>query len=287
MSIQRKCLMWGMKGWIGSMLKTLLEERGYEVIGSKSRLEDYCGILRELEEVKPDYVINVAGITGRPTVDWCESNKADTYLINVNGTVNLTDACWRKGIHITYYGTGCIYAYDETHPIGTKFTETDAPNFRGSTYSISKTYAEDIIRHYDNVLILRIRLPVSDDLHPKSLVSKLIKYNKVVDIPNSITILPELLPVSINMMEAHLTGIYNFTNPGSISHNEILKLYQQYIDSTFTWSNFTLDEQNACLQSKRSNCYLDTSKLEHFAPVTEVHTALSHLMQNMKRVTQS
>ncbi len=40
-----------------------------------------------------------------------------------------------------------------------------------------------------------------------------------------------------------LTGIMNYTNPGVVSHNEILEMYRKYIDSDFTWSNFTLEEQ--------------------------------------------
>ena len=66
-----KYLIWGGNGWIGSMLKKLLQDQEHEVIVAKSRLQDYVGITNELEEIKPDFVLNVAGITGRPTVDWC------------------------------------------------------------------------------------------------------------------------------------------------------------------------------------------------------------------------
>lgn len=49
------------------------------------------------------------------------------------------------------------------------------------------------------------------------------------------TVLPELLPLSVEMARRKLTGIMNFTNPGAISHNEILQLYKDYVDSDFTW----------------------------------------------------
>ena len=40
---------------------------------------------------------------------------------------------------MTYYGTGCIFHYDDEHPIGGKgFTEDDKPNFTGSYYSHTK-----------------------------------------------------------------------------------------------------------------------------------------------------
>lgn len=40
------------------------------------------------------------------------------------------------------------------------------------------------MRTYPNVLILRLRMPVSDDLHPRNFVTKISKYDRVVDIPN-------------------------------------------------------------------------------------------------------
>lgn len=41
-----------------------------------------------------------------------------------------------------------------------------------------------IMRTYPNVLILRLRMPVSDDLHPRNFVTKISQYERVVDIPN-------------------------------------------------------------------------------------------------------
>lgn len=164
---QYKFLIWGGNGWIGSMLCDLLRTHNHNVVIAKTRLQDYMGIIKELEEIQPDFVLNCAGITGRPTVDWCEENKQETFLINTVGVVNLADACWRKNIHMTNYATGCIYCYDNEHPIGSKFSELDSPNFRGSTYSTSKILAEELLSEYDNVLTLRIRMPISDDLHPK------------------------------------------------------------------------------------------------------------------------
>jgi len=275
-----KFLIWGGNGWIGGMLCELLKEQGHIVIIAKSRVQDYVGITNEINEINPDYVMNCAGITGRPTIDWCETNKQETILINTIGTVNIADACWRKGIHMTNYATGCIYTYTDEKPIGSKFSELDKPNFRGSIYSTSKVLAEELLEVYDNVLTLRIRMPISEDLHSKSLVTKLSKYDKIVNIPNSVTILPELLPISIKLTLENKKGIYNLTNPGAITHNEIMSLYKKHIDPSFTWKNFTEEEQNTILKSKRSNCHLDTSKLEECYKVTEIHEALDKLLSS-------
>ena len=94
---------------------------------------------------------------------------------------------------------------------------------------------------YSNVLILRVRMPISDDLSPRNFVTKISKYERVVNIPNSMSVLHDLLPVSIEMTLHDCRGVFNFTNPGAISHNEILDLYKQYIDPSFTYKNFTLE----------------------------------------------
>ena len=64
--------------------------------------------------------------------------------------------------------TGCIYAYDKDHSLGSGigFTEKDKPNFDGSFYSQSKGYVDQLLQTYDNVLVLRLRMPISADCIP-------------------------------------------------------------------------------------------------------------------------
>ncbi len=260
-------------------------------------------VIAELEKVKPTHVLNAAGSTGRPNVDWCEDHKEETIRNNVIGTLNLTDCCFERGIHITVFATGCIYTYDDKHPIGGPgFLETDKANFDGSFYSETKAHVEEVSLHtrcliqklikaqvmkaYSNVLILRLRMPVSDDLHSRNFVTKIAKYERVVDIPNSNTILHDLLPASILLAEHKETGIYNFTNPGAISHNEVLSLFKEYVRPDFTWKNFTLEEQAKVIKAGRSNCKLDTTKLinklkEYKFEVPEVHEAYKQCFQRM------
>lgn len=40
-----------------------------------ARLENREQILADIERVKPTHVMNCAGITGRPNVDWCEDHQ--------------------------------------------------------------------------------------------------------------------------------------------------------------------------------------------------------------------
>eukprot|EP01114_Cavostelium_apophysatum_P001507 TRINITY_DN11313_c0_g1_i1.p1 TRINITY_DN11313_c0_g1~~TRINITY_DN11313_c0_g1_i1.p1 ORF type:complete len:298 (+),score=54.73 TRINITY_DN11313_c0_g1_i1:109-1002(+) len=280
-----KYLVFGSTGWIGGMIVELLQKNPHaDVSCAKSRLEDRASIQREIDEYKPNYIMNCAGVTGRPNVDWCEDHKQETIRSNVIGTLNLCDVAFLNSIHVTNFATGCIYEYDESHEMhsGVGFTEMDKPNFVGSFYSKTKAMVEDLLSNYSNVLTLRVRMPLSDDLHPRNFITKITKYEKVVNVPNSMSILHDLLPLSIDMTKKNLRGVYNFTNPGVITHNEILELYKKHIDPQFKWTNFTVEEQSKILKAPRSNNLLNTSKLEALYPdLNEVHKGIEQLFVRM------
>jgi len=196
--------------------------------------------------------------------------------------------CNSKDIHCTVYATGCIFKYDDAHPLGSGigFTEESRPNFDGSFYSQTKGYMEPMLSCYPNCLILRVRMPISDDLIHRNFVTKIVKYERVVNIPNSMTVLAELLPASLAMATKGLTGVYNFTNPGVISHNEVLDLYKKYIDPTYTYKNFSVEEQAKVIVAARSNNELDTTKLMADMPegivINDIKTACDLCFQRMK-----
>lgn len=339
-------LIFGARGFIGTHIVEILTKLNIPFKCVNTRIENRESVVQVLNDAQPTHVINCAGVTGKKSVDDCESMKQDTILSNVIGTLNLIDACWRgttigenrgKPIHVTNFATGCIYEY--TSPIpndyeeylfmlkqdvaqwdaknadmsstsekcayiegsreylstgvnsrkprgdfqGSGFREIDEPNFAGSHYSKTKIAAEKMLAHYDNVLTLRIRMPLSDSLqHSRNFISKIIKYEKVVNIPNSMTVLSDLLPVSIDMALNRHVGVFNFTNPGVISHNEILQMYKKYIDPSYKWSNFTVEEQSKILVAKRSNNRLDVSKLLQLYPsIPNIKQACEMLFHRM------
>lgn len=283
-------LLFGSNGWIGGTTLELLKTQGYTVMASKCRLQNRESIIQEIEHFKPTHIINCAGVTGRPNVDWCETHKEDTIRANVIGCLTLCDVAFEKKIHVTNLATGCIYHYDEPRPEGEydekindwvgcgKFHEYDEPNFDGSWYSRTKGYVDRILFHaYDNVLTLRLRMPISDDLSPRNFVTKITNYQKVVNIPNSMSVLYDLIPLMLAMGNANYTGLYNFTNPGVISHNQVLDLYKEIVDNKFEYKNFNLVEHNKVVVAKRSNNELTTYRLEQVAK--EVNLPLPHIVQ--------
>lgn len=260
-----KFLIYGKTGWIGGLLGGLCTKNGIPYEYGQGRLENREQLEADIARVNPSHVFNAAGVTGRPNVDWCETHKVETIRANVVGTLTLADVCREHNLLLINYATGCIFEFDEKHPLGSGigFVEEDTPNFIGSFYSKTKAMVEDLLKNYENVCTLRVRMPISSDLqNPRNFITKIARYEKVVDIPNSMTILDELLPISIEMAKRNLRGIWNFTNPGVVSHNEILQMYKDYINPSFTWKNFTLEEQAKVIVAPRSNNELDASKLK-------------------------
>ena len=268
---------------------------------------------REIDEVKPDFIVNAAGKvglhsavrsslltpfsfiqTGRPNIDWCETHKVETFRDNVIGCLNLFDICEIKNIPCMLLGTGCIYSYEQEGKFklgsGIGFTEEDEPNFHGSFYSHTKALMEQLVKAagFQTALVLRLRLPVGDDLNPRSLITKLLGYKYLVDIPNSISVLHNLLPVAIKMLRDGRRGIYNFTNHGTLSHNQIMETYKRIVDPTYSWLNFSEEEQNKIVKAKRSNNYLDTTKLkEQYPEVKNAQEALEEAMHLVKKSIES
>ena len=124
-------------------------------------------------------------------------------------------------------------------------------------------------------------MPIVGYDNPRNFITKIKQYKKVINVPNSMTVLPELLPVLLNMTEKQQTGTINLTNPGTISHNDILDMYKEHVDSEFEYENFTIEEQDKILASKRSNNKLDTTKLSEIYPdVLDIRTSVENLFKS-------
>jgi 3,5-epimerase/4-reductase len=288
-----KILVWGHKGWIGSHILQCIKEAGHEAIGATSRADNEVAVEAELKAVKPDRAISLIGRTRGGqflTIDYLEQKGKikENLTDNLWGPIVLAFQCGKVGVHLTYMGTGCVFHYDDSaHVVGGKgFTEKDDPNFFGSAYSTVKGFTDRAMRMMfnDNCLNVRIRMPITPDDSPYNFVTKIVNYDRVINIPNSMTVMPELLPLMVDMSVKKVTGTINLTNPGAISHNEVLGLYKKHVDPSFTWQNFTSEEQDKILLSGRSNNLLETSRLKELYPqVDDIHTAVEKTCIAMKQ----
>lgn len=274
-----KVLVLGHKGWIGSMMVKLLEEKQIEYVTTDIRPENKYVFEDELIKLKPTHVMSFIGRTHGviddkkyTTIDYLEQKGKirENVRDNLFSPMVVSLLCKKHNIHHTYLGTGCIFTYDDTHPYAnysSGFKEQDTPNFFGSGYSTVKGYTDELMHLFDDsVLNLRIRMPITNCDEPRNFITKIKNYEYVCSIPNSMTVLDELLPYMIDMAMNHITGTVNLTNPGLISHNDILEMYKKYVDTEFTWKNFTIEDQDKVLDAQRSNNFLDTTKLSIMYP---------------------
>ena len=126
-------------------------------------------------------------------------------------------------------------------------------------------------------------MPISGVDNPRNFITKIVHYERVCSQPNSMTVLPELLPIALELMRDGVTGTMNFTNPGLICHNEILEMYREKVDPDLTWENFSPAEQRKALAADRSNNFLDTTRLERYFPdVLDIKTSVSRLLEGYR-----
>ncbi len=116
-------LVLGGKGYMGQRL--LAAYPGAAV--SDVDIADAPALAAELDRDRPAVVINCAGKTGRPNIDWCEDHKLETLRSNVTGALVVLETCLERGTYLVHLSSGCIYEGDNG---GVGFGENDHPQLR-------------------------------------------------------------------------------------------------------------------------------------------------------------
>ena len=274
-----KILFFGSRGWIGKQFGDYLNNNGITYIGTDVRADDEKAVEEEIKLYSPTHIISFIGRThGKEnnTVDYLElpGKLPDNIRDNLYSPLILSILCERYNIHYTYLGTGCLFSCDD--PTKTYIDDDEKPNFFGSSYSIVKGFTDRLQHMYaKNTLNLRIRMPIVNYKHLRNFLSKIINYEKICSMPNSMTVLEDMFPVIMDMIIKNTTGTFNLVNKGIISHNEILEMYKENIDKSFVWKNFSIEEQNIILLSKRTNTQLSTDKLYSLYPdIPDIKTSV-------------
>ena len=283
-----KVILFGAYGWLGSFFSNILNDFDIDFIKTNIRADNYNDVELLINQVKPTHLISFIGRTHGQninSIDYLQSNDKlkDNLNDNLFAPIVLAEMARKYNLHFTYIGTGCIFDNDTTYDNHYIYNENDSPDYFGSNYSIVKGFTDKYMKLNSSVLNLRIRMPISNKHSPRNFITKIINYNNICSIPNSMTVIDTLFPYIIDMMKNNITGTFNFVNPGIISHNEILELYKTHIDPSLTWNNITIEEQNNILQSKRSNNHLDSNKLLSLYPdIPNIKDAITNTIKNMK-----
>lgn len=253
----------------GFMGKRIADALGAKLIDSRIESIDDISHSCGLKEV--DVIINCIGKTGAPNVDWCESNKPETYLSNVHVPYLLAEYCKQNNIKLVHISSGCIYQGDNG---GNGWKESDTPNFDGSFYSFSKSAAERILSAFPETLILRMRMPIADVPSSRELIGKLLRYGNIINTPNSVTIVDDFIYALSYLLRNKETGIFNVCNPEPVTHKQILDIYEELSGKKL--EKIYIDADALVTEAPRSNCILDVDKLQGSHPYDSSWAGMRH-----------
>jgi len=270
-------------GYVGNRCKNAWGEEAIIADGHINSKED---ILALLDKHKPDAVLNAAGSTGKPNVDWCETHQLETIVGNTKLPIILAEGCQEKGIYLLHMGSGCIFYGDSPHA-DKKWRESDMGNPTEVTYSRTKWAADLVLSTLDNGGIARIRMPIDWVPATRNLIDKITTYPKVIDVENSVTVLDDMIDVFYKLMEKKASGIFHVTNPGTLKHRETIALYEELVDPSHTneWiSGEDLVKQGLATKT-RSNNFLASENLEKVGiQMRDVHVAIRDTMEKYAKV---
>lgn len=244
--------------------------------------------IRHLEQVKnavleysPDAVINTAAKTN---LDWCEQNRLECFDTNTLGADTLAQACQETNTYLLHISTGCIQKSstpEEAHK------ETDPPT-PTSFYSWSKFWADQLLlsratRFGLKVLILRPRQPVSSRASKRNALVKMLTFNKFIDTPNSVTVLEDFIPLSIELLEKNVTGLFNVANPGVTSPYQMALLLKELVKPEMDFIKIEKEELNRMTLAERIDSVLDCSRLENLGyHLPDITTRLREILPKLK-----
>jgi UDP-glucose 4,6-dehydratase len=225
------------------------------------------------------FIINAAGFTGVPNVDACEISKDETIEGNVHFPLVLEQKASALFSPVLHISSGCVY----TGYTDGGWKEEDVPNFtfnNASFYSASKTLFQSLWEEqysYKSYLF-RIRMPFGPDNNPKNLLSKLKSYDKLIDNVNSLSNVEEVAKAVVYfVLNRPPFGLYNAVNPTGISTKEIANMLE--LDKQW----MTPEEFKSISKAPRSNCVLNTDKMQSVFQFNDVYQSLSKNIEKMDK----
>ena len=285
-------ILFGSTGYIGSEFKRQLEQKQIEFKcwsdTSNTTFYDLEKWYAEAGYPIIDVAINAAGYTGKPNVDACELDKESTIHGNIVWPQILTDWCMLNDIQLGHVSSGCIYSGRRVD--GEPFTEEDVPNFsfvqnNCSFYSGTKAIAEKIVSKWNKNYIWRLRIPFEENNNSRNYISKMLKYDKLLQAENSISNKQEFVSACIQTFTNKVPfGIYNVTNTGYITTDFLIEKLKMTIAKD---KNFTLIDEEQLYKNyaktPRSNCVMSNSKLlETGIKMKTVDESIDYCLNNWK-----
>ena len=259
----------GGSGYVGDVFRRLDCNQGAIAISRRDcDYYDIKALSKFLKDMRASFVINAAGFTGKPNVDACESSKYECLQGNAVLPGIIREVCEDLNIPWGHISSGCIYSGRRDD--GKGWTEEDEPNFSfrsppSSFYSGSKALGEEVLEGAENCFVWRLRIPFNHESNPRNYLQKLLNYENLLEAENSVSHLEEFCQKCIECVTKDIEpGVYNMTNPGSITTSQVTEwmIQEGLTDKKFSFFKTEDEFMEKAAKTPRSNCVLDTTKAE-------------------------
>jgi dTDP-4-dehydrorhamnose reductase len=291
-------LLLGGSGYVGQAYRRFLTAKNIAFCVADRAKFNYLnreGLRALIKDVRPEFIINAAGYTGKPNVDACELHKTECLNGNAVFPGFLMESCAETGTPWGHVSSGCIFIGNR--PDGSGFTEEDEPNFslrqkNCSFYSGTKALGEEILQDAQKCYIWRLRVPFDNVDNSRNYLTKVMSYSRLLDVRNSLSQLDEFIGATWECWSRRIPfGIYNVTNPGSVTTREVVELVKasalggRLKAQGKVFSFFSSEEEFMKIAAKapRSHCVLNSGKLaQQGIKMTEVHEAVDQALRSWK-----
>lgn len=225
-----KILIIGANGLLGKKAMKLFS-KDHEVIGTYGSkkaeglipldIRSYEKVKETIEDVSPDFILNVAAVTD---VDLCDNNTKLAWDVNATGSYNIADICNKNNIKLVSMSTDYIFSGNNS-----PYNEDTIPHPLGF-YGYSKLVGERITLEMNKNNIV-IRIPIlygyNDENDKATVVTDLIdkiKQGKEITIKDARIKYPLLIDdVAQNILKLindNCSGIFNFTSKTPVTRYE-------------------------------------------------------------------
>lgn len=263
-------LLLGSTGYVGGAFQKRLDQLEMPYRALSRAQHDYTDLdtlVDVIRESKATFLINSAGYTGKPNVDACELHKSECLDGNAILPGTVRSACEHTGIPWGHVSSGCIYTGRRDD--GQGFTEADSPNFSFRTnncswYSGTKALGEEVLEDAENTFVWRLRIPFNHQDSPRNYLSKLVRYERLLQAENSISHLDDFVSACITCWTKQVPfGTYNVTNTGSVTTKQVTELIQEHLlpEKKYIFFKNEAEFMQIAAKTPRSNCVMENSKL--------------------------
>ncbi|MBU1292378.1 sugar nucleotide-binding protein [Patescibacteria group bacterium] len=286
--IKEKILIFG-TGQIGSFYLDYFKKKNLAVKAIEPDIRDIKKAERAINSFKPSVVINVAALTN---LEECSQKKAEAFEVNVLGADNLAQICDQQSIYFIHFSSGCIFQSKNQNDAK---KEDDLPN-PAAYYAWTKVWSEQLIQFNKSpdfkYLILRPRQPISSKLDYKNTLVKFLTFTKFIDVPNTVTILEDLMDWTFQLIKKKPIGVFHVANSGFTTPFRAALLLKKHILPSLDVNKIFKQELNKLTPNKRVDTILNIDKLKKIGIKPRrleerLEQIIIGLKKNIERASQS